>query len=93
MMSHEPTGRAVHGQAGDTTGQVDTGDRLHSMPTPPAYGVPTRPEGHAGTGDTPRAWTDTGPLPYRDDPLPPPYWWATDYYRRKRRRPRCGGEG
>ena len=25
------------------------GDRVHSMPTPPAYGVPTRPEGHGGT--------------------------------------------
>ncbi len=67
-------------------------DRLHSMPTPTAASVPTRPDGHAGTGDTVQGWTDTPPLPYRDDRLPPPYWWAIDYYRRKRRRPRCDGE-
>lgn len=88
-MNHEPTGRAVHGQAGDTTGQVDTGDRLHSMPTPPAYGVPTRPDGHAGTGEPARAWTGAPPLPYRDDTNPPPHWFWGDIYKRMKRRPRC----
>ena len=33
-MNHDPTGRAVHGQAGDTTGQVDTGDRVQEVHTP-----------------------------------------------------------
>lgn len=75
-----------HGHAGDSFGQVDTGDRLHSMHTPASVGTGTR------IGDSVKAWTDTGPLPYRDDPLPPPWYWATDYYKRKRRRPRCDGE-
>lgn len=85
----------VHGQAGDSFGQVDTGDRLHSMPTPPAYGVPTRPEGHARTGDTTpaRAWTGAPPLPYRDDTNPPPHWFWGDIYKRMKRRPRCGEIG
>ena len=71
---------------------TSTNVMIGSTASTAAASVGTHPEG-TRTGDTPRAWTDTGPLPYRDDPLPPPYWWATDYYRRKRRRPRCGGEG
>lgn len=67
------------------------GDRLHGMPTP-AASVGTHPEGAAMDASV-KAWTDTGPLPYRDDRLPPPWFWATDLYRRIRRRPRCDGEG
>lgn len=61
------------------------GDRLHSMPTPPAYGVPTRPEGHAGTGDTTpaRAWAH--------DPRVHPWDHFWGYYYRWKRRPRCDG--
>lgn len=91
----------VHGQPVDTFGQgagmnpntSTTGNMMTcSTAYQPAHTVPGNPEGTL-TGEPARAWTDTPPLPYRDDPLPPPYWWATDYYRRKRRRPRCGGEG
>lgn len=66
----------------------------YSNPTAsqPAASVEGHPEG-TRTGDTVQGWTDTPPLPYRDDRLPPPYWWATDFYRRKRRRPRCGEIG
>lgn len=70
------------------------GDRLHSMPTPPAYGVPTRPEGHAGTGDTTpaRAWIGVPPLPYRNDEPSPAHWFWIELGPRIRRRPRCDGE-
>ncbi len=57
-----------------------------------AHTVPGNPEGTAMDASV-KAWTDTPPLPYRDDPLPAPWWWATDFYRRKRRRPRCGEIG
>ena len=86
-MNHDPTGRAVHGQAGDTTGQVDTGDRVQEVHTPAAYGVPTRPEGHAGTGDT------TPASAWAHDPRVHPwdYWWGHFY--RWKRRPRCDESG
>ena len=63
------------------------GDRVHGMPTPPAYGVPTRPDGHAGTGDT------TPASAWAHDPMVHPWdsWW--DGYWRRKRRPRCGEIG
>ena len=69
------------------------GDRLHSMPTPPAYGVPTRPEGHAGTGDTPMAWTGPKPMPDHPDVPSPAHWFWIELAPRLRRRPRCGEIG
>jgi hypothetical protein len=83
MMSHEPTGRAVHGQAGDTTGQVDTGDRVHEVHTP-AASVGTHPEGTAMDASV-KAWAH--------DPMVLPWdsWW--DGYWRRKRRPRCGEIG
>ena len=68
-----------------TTGNMMTCSTAYQ----PAHTVPGHREG-AAMDATVKAWTDTGPLPYRDDPMPPPWFWATDLYRRKRRRPRCG---
>lgn len=60
-------------------------DRVHGMPTPTAASVPNRPEGHAGTGDTVKAWAH--------DPMVHPwdYWWGHFY--RWKRRPRCDESG
>ena len=67
-------------------------DRVHGMPTPTAASVGTHPEG-TRTGDTVQGWTDTPPLPYRDDTNPPPHWFWGDIYKRMKRRPRCGEIG
>lgn len=90
-MNHEPTGRAVHGQAGDTTGQVDTGDRVHEVHTP-AASVEGHPEGTAMDA-TVKAWTASPPLPYRNDQRVHPWDHFWGYYYRWKRRPRCDESG
>ena len=62
-----------------TTGNMMTCSTAYQ----PAHTVPGNTEGHAGTGDTPRAWAH--------DPRVEPwdYWWGHFY--RWKRRPRCDG--
>lgn len=89
-MNHEHSmnafGQMDTGRAGCAAApHAQPGDRVHGMPTLAAYGVPNRPEVHAGTGDTPRAWAH--------DPRVHPWDHFWGYYFRWKRRPRCDGEG